>query len=101
MVDSESTFWEQVREPFMNREINRLQVREIVADGLRRSDGSFKRLVTLFGLPESDYVKFMDFLRHHDLKPTPPGLHVLPERRPTREQLTEPRRLSEQADGAP
>jgi hypothetical protein len=33
------------------------------------SRGSYKRLLTLFGIADEDYLRFMDFLRHHRLKP--------------------------------
>jgi two-component system response regulator HupR/HoxA len=64
------TFWELVHEPFLERDLNRDQVREIVAGGLSRSGGNYKRLLALFGIAQEDYLKFMDFLRHHRLKPT-------------------------------
>ncbi len=63
------TFWDLVHQPYMDRELNRSQVREVVALGLGRSGGSYKRMLGTFGLPLSDYLKFMDFLRHHRLKP--------------------------------
>ena len=73
MERGESDFWSLVYPRFMNRELNRFQVRSIVAEGLRRSLGSYKALVERFGMPPDDYLKFMDFLRHHRLKPVPRG----------------------------
>jgi transcriptional regulator with GAF, ATPase, and Fis domain len=70
LLAGEGTFWERVHEPFLERDLNRDQVREIVAGGLGRSGGSYKRLLALFGIAQEDYLKFMDFLRHHRLKPT-------------------------------
>jgi two-component system response regulator HupR/HoxA len=70
LLAGEGTFWERVHEPFLERDLNRDQVREIVAGGLSRSGGSYKRLLALFGIAHEDYLKFMDFLRHHRLKPT-------------------------------
>jgi DNA-binding NtrC family response regulator len=70
LLAGEGTFWERVHEPFLERDLNRDQVREIVAGGLSRSGGSYKRLLALFGIAQEDYLKFMDFLRHHRLKPT-------------------------------
>jgi hypothetical protein len=32
-------------------------------------DGNYRRLLDVFHLPSTDYQKFMDFLRHHELKP--------------------------------
>ncbi len=65
----EGDFWHIVRDPFMQREMSRRQVKDILARGLAETRGSFKRLLPLFGLPDEDYLRFMDFLRHHDLKP--------------------------------
>jgi DNA-binding NtrC family response regulator len=70
LLAGEGTFWELVHEPFLERDLNRRQVRDVIAGGLARSGGSYKRLLTLFGLAPEDYLKFMDFLRHHRLKPT-------------------------------
>jgi transcriptional regulator with GAF, ATPase, and Fis domain len=62
-------FWEVVREPFMEREISRGDVREILKRGLSEAGGSYKRLLRKIGVAQEDYLKFMDFLRHHRLKP--------------------------------
>jgi DNA-binding NtrC family response regulator len=70
LLAGEGTFWELVHEPFLERDLNRHQVRDVVAGGLSRSGGSYKRLLPLFGIAQEDYLKFMDFLRHHRLKPT-------------------------------
>lgn len=63
------SFWELVYDPFMDRELNRCQVRDLVAEGLRRSNWSYKRSLALLGIAPDEYLKFMDFLRHHRLKP--------------------------------
>ena len=63
------TFWDLVYEPFMDRELNRGEVRAVVEEGLRRSNWSYKRALPVFGVQPDDYLKFMDFLRHHRLKP--------------------------------
>jgi transcriptional regulator with GAF, ATPase, and Fis domain len=69
LLGGTGNFWDLVHQPYMERELNRSQVRELVAAGLGRSAGSYKRLIGMFGLPLADYLKFMDFLRHHRLKP--------------------------------
>jgi transcriptional regulator with GAF, ATPase, and Fis domain len=69
MEEGTGDFWSLVYEPFMDREVNRAEVREIVAEGLRRSHWSYKRALGVFGIAPDDYLKFMDFLRHHRLKP--------------------------------
>lgn len=62
-------FWAVVHAPFLDRELSRSEVKQIVAKGLRQTNGSYKRLVRLLGLQQADYLRFMDFLRHHRLKP--------------------------------
>jgi len=69
MMQEGRDFWNVVREPFMDRELNRCQVRAIVKRGLSESGGSYKKLLTIFQVQQDDYLKFMDFLRHHRLKP--------------------------------
>ncbi len=63
------SFWDAVYQPFLNRQLNRSQVRAVVAAGLSASGGSYRRLLDVLHLPASDYQRVMDFLRHHDLKP--------------------------------
>ena len=65
----EADFWDDVRGEYMRRELNRAQVRTLVAEGLTRTLGSYKQLIELFGVEQEEYLKFMDFLRHHRLKP--------------------------------
>ena len=68
-VLSQGSFWESVHRAFINRDLNRTQVRAFVARGLEATHGSYRRLIELLGLPAHDYQRVMDFLRHHDLKP--------------------------------
>ena len=69
LLAGDGSFWELVHRPFLERDLNRGEVRQIVELGLSSSSGSYKRLLELFGIPQEDYLKFMDFLRHHRLKP--------------------------------
>ncbi len=69
MVDERLSFWDAVHTPFLDRDLNRAEVRELIRRGLTRAHGSYRQLLTLFGLPEEEYQRFMDFLRHHRLKP--------------------------------
>jgi transcriptional regulator with GAF, ATPase, and Fis domain len=69
MARGEASFWEVVHRPYLNRELSRAEARDIVAQGLGESRGSYKRLLTIFGIDAADYLRFMDFLRHHRLKP--------------------------------
>lgn len=63
-------FWRLVHDAFLNRDLNRQQVQHIIRWGLAHAGNSYKRLMQVFHLPERDYQRFMDFLRHHRLKPS-------------------------------
>jgi len=58
-------FWESVARPYAERLITRTHVENVVRRGLQQSRGSYRQLVRLFNLPDSDYKRFMDFLRRH------------------------------------
>lgn len=62
-------FWQLVQEPYLDRELNRWQVQQLIARGLRLTGGSYRRLLERWRLTSEQYQKFMDFLRHHRLKP--------------------------------
>jgi transcriptional regulator with AAA-type ATPase domain len=64
-------FWRDVYTPFLKRELNRDQVRAIVRRGLEESSGNYRLFLGRNGVSRQEYLKAMDFLRHHDLKPTP------------------------------
>ena len=53
----------------MNRDLNRSQVKVVIRSGLSAAGGNYRKVLELFRLPATDYQRFMDFLRHHDLKP--------------------------------
>jgi two-component system, NtrC family, response regulator HydG len=69
LVAGDASFWHDVHAPFLARDLNRAQVRALVARGLGDCRGSYRRLLGRLGLPASDYQRLMDFLRHHELKP--------------------------------
>ncbi len=68
MVDKGESFWEVVREPFMNRDLSRSQVKAIIQKGLKEA-GSYKGLARLFNIPLSKHKKFLNFLQAQKLKP--------------------------------
>jgi DNA-binding NtrC family response regulator len=63
------SFWAEVHEPFMNRDLTREDVRQIVEAGLAYTRGNYKMLVRAFNMPPNDYKRFLSFLRTH-------GCHV-------------------------
>ena len=40
--------------------------RHLIRQGLERTRGSYKKMLPLFRIPDSDYKRFMDFLRRHN-----------------------------------
>jgi DNA-binding NtrC family response regulator len=69
VVRGRENFWEIVCQAFLDRDLNRAQMKAIIKKGLSMSEGSYRRLLEVLHLPAADYQRFMDFLRHHDLKP--------------------------------
>jgi transcriptional regulator with PAS, ATPase and Fis domain len=67
-LKSGKTFWEVVKKPFLNRDLNRSEVKEIINRGLVHAVGKYKRLIKVFNLLDEDYHKFMTFLRENDLR---------------------------------
>jgi len=58
-------FWESVARPYAERLITKNQVEHLIRQGLERTGGSYKKMLPLFRMPDSDYKRFMDFLRRH------------------------------------
>jgi len=69
VTDGES-FWSTVYPLFMQREITRTNVRELMRRGLEEARGNYKIVVRMFNMPPEDYKKFLNFLRKHDCQPS-------------------------------
>ena len=67
--DEGQDFWSTFHAAFMDRDVNRSQVKKMIRRGLLNTQGSYRRLLEELRLPASDYQRLMDFLRHHRLKP--------------------------------
>jgi len=63
------SFWSEVHRPFMNHELTREDVREVVQAGLAHTRGNYRMLVQAFNMAPGDYKRFLSFLRAH-------GCHV-------------------------
>ncbi|MEQ1726825.1 MAG: sigma-54 dependent transcriptional regulator [Vicinamibacterales bacterium] len=66
MMLSGRSFWTAVHPRFINRELTKADVREIIKRGLEQTQGSYRKLVDLFHLPQTDYKRFLAFLSQHD-----------------------------------
>jgi len=58
-------FWESVARPFAERLITRTHMERLIRQGLERTRGSYRKMLPLFRIPDTDYKRFMDFLRRH------------------------------------
>ena len=68
MVERRKSFWETVHRPFLERELNRREVKEIINLGLKQTNGSYKELCKLFNIREGEYKRFLNILRIHKIK---------------------------------
>jgi transcriptional regulator with PAS, ATPase and Fis domain len=59
------SFWTTVYPLYMQREITRAHVRDVVRKGLEEARGNYKIMVELFNMEAGDYKKFLNFLRKH------------------------------------
>src|SRR5262249_8858777 len=63
------SFWQHIHPLYLNRDITRNDLRELLRRGLSATRGSYRATVELFGIPASDYKRFMNFLSTHDCRP--------------------------------
>jgi DNA-binding NtrC family response regulator len=66
LVSGTFSFWDHVHTLFMNRDITRHDIRELVRRGLAATSGNYRALLKLFGMDESEYKRFLNFLATHD-----------------------------------
>jgi transcriptional regulator with GAF, ATPase, and Fis domain len=66
LVEGRESFWTAVYPLYMQREITRTNVRELVRKGLEEARGNYKIVTRLFNMDSRDYKKFLNFLRKHD-----------------------------------
>jgi len=59
------SFWTTVYPLYMQREITRSHVRDLVQKGLEEARGNYKIMVQLFNMEPGDYKRFLNFLRKH------------------------------------
>jgi len=66
LVEERQSFWQVVYPLYMNREITKSNVRELVHKGLEEARGNYKIVLKLFNMETGDYKRFLNFLRKHD-----------------------------------
>jgi transcriptional regulator with GAF, ATPase, and Fis domain len=85
LVGRGASFWDHVYALFLARDITRHDIRELMHRGLMTTQGSYRGVLRLFGMPEEDYKKFLNFLAAHecslDVKPYRDGVPPMMPRR--------------------
>ncbi len=66
MAEDGESFWTAVYPLYMQREITRQNVRDLVRKGLEEARGNYKIVCKLFNMDVNDYKRFLNFLRKHD-----------------------------------
>ena len=60
------SFWTAVYPLYLQREITRSNVRDLVRKGLEEARGNYKIVARLFNMEQREYKRFLNFLRKHD-----------------------------------
>ncbi len=66
LLEERESFWNVVYPLYMQREITRSNVRDVVRKGLEEARGNYKIVARLFNMEQRDYKRFLNFLRKHD-----------------------------------
>jgi DNA-binding NtrC family response regulator len=68
LVQGQYSFWDHVHPLFLDRDITRHDIRELIKRGLRETKGNYRAVLRRLGMPESDYHRFHNFLTAHACK---------------------------------
>ena len=66
LTEEGKCFWTTVYPLYMQREITRANVRDLVRRGLEETCGSYRVVARMFNMDDADYKRFLNFLRKHD-----------------------------------
>ena len=66
IIEQRESFWTVVYPLYMQREITRSSVRDLVRKGLKEARGNYKIVSRMFNMEDGDYKRFLNFLRKHD-----------------------------------
>ena len=76
LVSGGLRFWDDVHRLFMARDITRAELRELIRRGLVASSGSYRGLLRLFGMAQTDYKALLNVLAAHDIRLDSRGLRA-------------------------
>lgn len=66
LIEGRYTFWTDVYEMFMRRDLTRDDLRGLIRRGLTATRGSYRSLLVLFGMAREDYKRLLNFLAAHE-----------------------------------
>ena len=66
LIEQRESFWSVVYPLYMQRDITRSNVRDLVRKGLQEARGNYKIVARIFNMEQRDYKRFLNFLRKHD-----------------------------------
>jgi transcriptional regulator with PAS, ATPase and Fis domain len=66
LIEERESFWSCVYTLYMDREITRGTLREVIRKGLEDARGNYRIVARMFNLEGRDYKRFLNFLRKHD-----------------------------------
>jgi DNA-binding NtrC family response regulator len=66
LTEERESFWTAVYPLYMEREMTRTHMRDLVRKGLAEARGNYKIVARLFNMEQRDYKRFLNFLRKHD-----------------------------------
>jgi transcriptional regulator with GAF, ATPase, and Fis domain len=66
MTDHRESFWTAVYPLYLQRDITRSNIRDLVRKGLEESRGNYKIVAKIFNLEQREYKRFLNFLRKNE-----------------------------------
>ena len=74
LTEGSFSFWEHVHPLFLDRDLTRHDLRELVRRGLAATRGNYQAVVRLFGMPDTRLQALPEFPRHPRLRRGLPGV---------------------------
>ncbi len=68
-IEAGKTFWDQVWKPFLDREIDRHLVKQILKKAYNAGSQNFKRMNHILNINDCDYHKFMSLMHQYRVDP--------------------------------
>jgi transcriptional regulator with PAS, ATPase and Fis domain len=65
LMTGRQTFWPDVYQPFLDRDLTRDELRQLVHRALALAGGNYRSTLKLLGINQDDYKRFLNFLKAH------------------------------------